>query len=263
MKNIFLLPTDKPSKLFYNVGGSLLFRNYENHNGINIYITSDEEIKEGDYYVSTHEASINQCSEFNKESLNKAYWARKIILTTDQDLIKDGVQAIDDEFLEWFVKNPSCDNVEVESINIGGTLGYLICTAKEVPKFENSIENSIGIISIVNYLFGKKEGTLNLKNLEEKLDTALSKETSESLTNWLQNKRDNQKTLEEAAESKYGIGYGAVDSINAFIEGAKWQAGKMYSEKEVYKILLDYQSNYPYANNEIGLKKWFEQFKKK
>jgi hypothetical protein len=40
--------------------------------------------------------------------------ARKIILTTDQDLIKDGVQAIDDEFLEWFVKNPSCEEVELK-----------------------------------------------------------------------------------------------------------------------------------------------------
>jgi hypothetical protein len=39
---------------------------------------------------------------------------KKIILTTDQDLIKDGVQAIDDEFLEWFVKNPSCEEVEIK-----------------------------------------------------------------------------------------------------------------------------------------------------
>jgi hypothetical protein len=39
---------------------------------------------------------------------------KKIILTTDGDLIKDGIQVIDDdEFLEWFVKNPSCERVEV------------------------------------------------------------------------------------------------------------------------------------------------------
>jgi hypothetical protein len=36
---------------------------------------------------------------------------KKIILTTDQDLINDGVQAIDDEFLQWFVKNPTCEEV--------------------------------------------------------------------------------------------------------------------------------------------------------
>ena len=38
---------------------------------------------------------------------------KKIILTTDQDLIADGIQAISDEFINWFVKNPSCEEVEV------------------------------------------------------------------------------------------------------------------------------------------------------
>jgi hypothetical protein len=37
-----------------------------------------------------------------------------VILTTNNLLIKDGVQAIDDTFLEWFVKNPSCEEVEVK-----------------------------------------------------------------------------------------------------------------------------------------------------
>jgi len=40
-----------------------------------------------------------------------------IILTTNKLLIKDGVQAIDDEFLEWFVKNPSCEEVEITRPN--------------------------------------------------------------------------------------------------------------------------------------------------
>lgn len=38
---------------------------------------------------------------------------KKIILTTNKLLIKDGIQAINDDFLEWFVKNPSCEEVEV------------------------------------------------------------------------------------------------------------------------------------------------------
>jgi hypothetical protein len=42
-------------------------------------------------------------------------YCKKIVLTTDQDLIADGVQAIDDDFLEWFVKNPTCEYVEIES----------------------------------------------------------------------------------------------------------------------------------------------------
>jgi hypothetical protein len=39
---------------------------------------------------------------------------KKIITTTDQDLIKEGIQAISDEFLEFIVKNPSSEFVKVD-----------------------------------------------------------------------------------------------------------------------------------------------------
>ena len=94
MKNVHLLPTDKPSRL--------CFRNYYfiNKNNIgtysnvefkNIYITSGEEIKEGDWVLS----KLNEVILFGRSYSEKFY--KKIILTTDQDLIKDGVQAIDDD----------------------------------------------------------------------------------------------------------------------------------------------------------------------
>ena len=79
-----------------------------------IYITSDEEIKEGDWCYDKVLNLIFQTdnhTDFNY--VNQTDNVFKIILTTDQDLIKDGIQAIDDEFLEWFVKNPSCEFVEV------------------------------------------------------------------------------------------------------------------------------------------------------
>jgi hypothetical protein len=124
-KNIFLLPTDKPSRLYsmniYN--GLRLSKNgivkSDIHTPKNIYITSDEEIKEGDYVTNGKYVSqaINEWwTKFyiGNPELKADYW--KIVLTTDQELIKDGVQAIDDNFLEWFVKNPSCEEVEFENI---------------------------------------------------------------------------------------------------------------------------------------------------
>jgi hypothetical protein len=89
----------------------------------NIYITNDEPIKEGDWVIQVNFEKTNiqlvQCvTEFQTKMANDkdgSFTKNKIILTTDGDLIKDGVQAIDDEFLEWFVKNPSCEEVEVES----------------------------------------------------------------------------------------------------------------------------------------------------
>jgi hypothetical protein len=69
---------------------------------------------------------------------------KKIILTTDQDLIKDGVQLIDHTFIEWFVKNPSCEYVEVSedyfkpSNMVYGinTSPYKIIIPSEKPKQE-------------------------------------------------------------------------------------------------------------------------------
>jgi hypothetical protein len=104
--------------------------------GKELFITSDEEIKEGDWFITIRPDFIgkpSKCLRIDETSVisqlkgsnnpnhtqyTEFEFAKKIILTTDQDLIKDGVQAIDDEFLEWFVKNPNCEKVEVESYNI-------------------------------------------------------------------------------------------------------------------------------------------------
>ena len=89
-------------------------------NNVNIYITSNEEIKEGDWVIQINFEKTNtqvikcqtQSQTIIANSKDGSFTKNKIILSTDQDLIKDGVQAIDDEFLEWFVKNPSCISVE-------------------------------------------------------------------------------------------------------------------------------------------------------
>ena len=65
------------------------------------FITNDEEIKRGDWFLTDDKRVEKDATDWRARE-----WHRKIILTTDQDLIKDGVQAIPDEFLEWFVKNP-------------------------------------------------------------------------------------------------------------------------------------------------------------
>ena len=145
MKNIHILPIDKPSRLCFR---NYLFINkdnigtYSNVEFKNIYITSDEEIKEGDWIIENITANrkpyIGKCFypkndgtvteevlkrdllsvkyEGHYETLALKHNCKKIILTTDQDLINDGIQAIDDEFLEWFCENPSCEEVEVRKI---------------------------------------------------------------------------------------------------------------------------------------------------
>jgi hypothetical protein len=138
MKNIHILPTDKPSRLheydFLSPMG-LSKEPLQWRLGRNIYITSDEYIGLS-YYLDGNLVRKGVIDD-------KDYWEarqdyKKIILTTDQDLIKDGVQAIDDEFLEWFVKNQSCEEVRTIKIPYFDESGYshLLIIPKEETKQE-------------------------------------------------------------------------------------------------------------------------------
>jgi len=120
MKNLHLLPTENPSRLF-KFANQLHLDTIpkEYYKKYNIYITNDEKPKSEDWCLS----KLNEVVRFGKKFTSSLY--KKIILTTDQDLIADGVQAIEDNFLEWFVKNPSCEFVEVErdEREVGNHLG--------------------------------------------------------------------------------------------------------------------------------------------
>lgn len=109
MKNIFILPTDKPSRLFYNVGGALLFTSFPNYNGVNIYITSWEKIELVDWILYNDKYVRKVANTFNKQDMDwNAFNTNKIILTTDKLLIDDGIEPLTDEFLTWFIKNQDC-----------------------------------------------------------------------------------------------------------------------------------------------------------
>lgn len=77
-----------------------------------------------------------------------------------------------------------------------------------------------------------------------------------------------QETLEEVAEKYvdsfvYGIAHLRIVCKNAFIEGAKWQQEKSYSEEEVLEILKLRLKWFRILPDEFEDNKWFEQFKKK
>jgi hypothetical protein len=143
MKNVFLIPTDKPTGIFESKISGLQYSIMPKIRtnplvGFHLYITSDEKISgfENNIWVIKGDRIILWQNTMALVSSNKP---KKIILTTDQDLIADGVQPIDDEFLEWFVKNPSCESVEVKPLlsNNGRALyGYKIIIPQEELKQE-------------------------------------------------------------------------------------------------------------------------------
>jgi hypothetical protein len=215
MKNIHLLPTDKPSRLSILNSGKLNFgaeaMSSSNSKLQHIYITSEEEIKVGDWFIHPDSSCFDkECKEVSiggyeilrviKVDENFIYHSammaihknkniKKIILTTDQELIKDGVQAIDDEFLEWFVKNPSCEYVKTDlvpvnefgsEITVGGygfdKFKYKIIIPQEEPKQE--IKNDISVSSRIEHITDKEQ----LKIIEFIIDYSF-KDKKEIYTN--------------------------------------------------------------------------------
>ena len=76
-----------------------------------LYVVSNNvDISENCWIITN--CKLVQVSYLLSDEVAKGF---KVILTTNKLLIKDGVQKIDDEFLEWFVKNPSCEEVEVDT----------------------------------------------------------------------------------------------------------------------------------------------------
>jgi hypothetical protein len=171
MKNIHIIPTDKPSRYVTNyMEQGMQFQN--------IYITSDEEIKPNDWYenngvIFKADVTFDEGNNPNNSNPRVTDFNKKIILTTDQDLIKDGVQAIDDEFLEWFVNNPSCEEVIVEidynKFFKKGNITISNCYEIIIPKEPKPIHQQI--IDIVGGEDRFRE-IVNLKPKQETLEQA-------------------------------------------------------------------------------------------
>jgi hypothetical protein len=227
-------------------------------NAINIYITSDEEIKVGDYVLDivTGEVMISK-----GKMLNNPY-VKKIILTTDPTLIRDGVQSIDDNFLEWFVKNPSCEFVEVinEPYEAGNIYQndwfdyYKIIIPQEEPKQEKEEEYFKHLEK------DKKEFAEEWEEIRQEFGFGKKDTLEKAAKNYANEWEEIHPTLDP--EDMTPIEVSKID----FIAGAKWQAQRMYSEEEVLDLL--YKRDLYLLNRdetkELELPNdWFEQNKKK
>jgi hypothetical protein len=229
MKNIHILPTDKRTRLYFSdYGKELNLASHPAtlyHTGQHIYITNDEKPKQGEW--SLYQNKIHKCIE---DIIGDEF--KKIILTTDQDLIKDGVQAIDDELLEWFIENPTCESVEIVKGKMklnddGQEYGfpdmslYKIIIPQEELKFKNRQIGAAGFVA------------------NKIMENAISKFKGE--------------TLEEAAERIYPdkttpgwIDHWSATERRCFIDGAQW------SQQEIlYFLYEELTERRPYSSSKM------------
>ena len=141
VRNIFALPTDN----YKNVRLSLfndklyLWDVASTAKPQHIYITNDEVVKNGEWCLEFDYGDKPNVVKWEFQPMDTSDY-KKIILTTDPDLIKDGVQPIPDEFLEWFVKNQSCEFVEVKKSWFGDSSSLEGKYQIIIPKEEATIE---------------------------------------------------------------------------------------------------------------------------
>jgi hypothetical protein len=248
MKNIHLIATDKPTGIFQsNSGLQFSIRDkvrVEPLKGFHIYITSNEDIKEGAWRC---DIELNRI-EKGKETGTFKNW-KKIILTTDQDLIKDGVRAIGDDFLEWFVKNLSCESVSVNKQYItplgdvvdfcydNERLNYKIIIPKEEPK-----QDTVG-----KEFYESADKVITVKRQEKKPHSFC-------------------ETPEEQCTMNYCDENGCQNRVRHLVEPKQEQDKNKYSEEEVLDLIYKRDLYLLNRDEEIELElpeEWFEQFKKK
>ena len=264
MENIHVIATDKPSRLF-KANQKLVFDNTNDPtkciSAQHIYITSDEEINqqtEPCWCINTIKNTWNNDLIYYQGAMPQYHFVgfKKIILTTDQDLIKDGVQAIDDEFLEWYVKNPSCEEVEVELktkqlVKPYDVYNEIVSYYKiTIPKEElNQVcENCKIEISKWGCACGKQEEPISFPFFDKEKADAITKE-GQKVIRELQSIIQ-EETIKEVAERILANNIDGLrdalqdDDLFYFYKGviqsygeamAKYQAEKMYSEINVKK----------------------------
>lgn len=314
MKNIHVLSTNKPSRLFiidkskmfkseapylsfstvggrvHKVEGSKLYQPQ------NMYITSDEKLTIGGYHFNskygdeprkTHQRDIDSRKYWEQED----YYISKIILTTDEDLINSGVQKIDDEFLEWFIKNNDCEFVEIEKMYrkerndtgmIGSPMSFTVFDKykinipeksfdiKEFEQKANEIIANVGKEELIKMMEDDEKLGLYGANI---IDTWLEKYGDPEISKQVEREAE-ELMLEEAAEKEYPHALYENDwnalqnrKREEFKKGANWQAERMYSEEEVLEqlnLLHNMRSSKidTYTDEDDCITtKWFKQFK--
>jgi hypothetical protein len=187
-----------------------------------VYITTHENIGEGDWFIRGDE--IHRCFRVHKTDIefltsiysvysgsntfwNKEY-CKKIILTTNKDLITNGVQKIDEESLEYLKQNS--ENVKIDLV--------------AVNEFGSEITvNGYGFDKFIYKVIGPKV-SLNSDHIFEeanftKLENDLIKEA--------------KKVWQESHPNP----------IEMAIFGAKYVQERMFSEEEVRKLLQVQRGN--------------------
>jgi hypothetical protein len=274
MKNIFLLPTDKPSYLFiidkskmfvpeapylsYSTVGGRVHKTegsdiYRPHF---IYITNAEKFKKDEWVTDGIEVIKASSKVVDAQGLvNRRDW-RKVALTNDTSLIEDGVQQVSSSFLSFYAENP-VDYVRVEKwLDDEGKKFYSLNFPPKEIKTEEKCKGS----------FKDCFKTLNECTCGNIIDNWLEKNGNPEISKQVEREAELYPTINKIIDGGKNLPKGFEVSrgqaIDYAFDVALEVAEKMYSEEDLHNAFYNgwiYRGeNYTFPK---AKKEWLEQFK--
>jgi hypothetical protein len=171
--NVVILATEKGSSLYLYKKSELVNKFREHKEGVNtyknqhLYITSNDEIKEGDWTLMFDDfGNLFICDKPQQylgiekgHHLNKGL--RKIIATTDPELHKDGVAKIGLPFVEKYILEYNKGNV-IKEVNVEyeiskTTKNYLLVEKIEIKYKPKLRKDGTVIIHKIQEVFTKED----------------------------------------------------------------------------------------------------------
>jgi hypothetical protein len=216
------------------------YENSPNFSNRLIYITSDEEIRISDWCINLAHKQVVKPTDAEWANSNHDN-LKKIILTTDPDLIEGGVQSIDDDFIKWFIKNSSCEFVEV-------IYGLINPMGRQVDSMDLGQNHSYCVWKYKIII--PQETFLKSDNCDGE---------------WLSPIAEERAYQEEKLKEIFGHYPNASPRwqyMNGLIQNSL-QVQKMYSEEELLNILESHKDIIEFDGKNFNHQQWFEQFKKK
>ena len=217
MKNIFLKETDQETNLYKSDVGLFYTKDsYAWHwqsGRVNqfIYITNDEKIEDGNWVfqecLNMPHRLIKTDAE-NVKVLNNLNKCKKIILTTDQDLIKDGVQQVSSSFLSFYAENQP-DYVEIF----------------ETKVYNEALQDYAG--SLYSYKFPRKE----IKTEENVIDQWLEKSGNSEIMKQVEREAELYQTINKIIDGGKNLPKG--------FEVALEVAEKLYTEEDLHNTFYN------------------------
>lgn len=203
---------------------------------------------------------MNVIKHKNKWYLQSETGYKEILLSTDDQLIKDGVQKIDDEFLEWFVKNPSCEFVKIDHERVLWEDGrithytYRVIIPKEEPKQDRTCTNNCSVVCGECQIFEpKQELSVRLQNslkqfnltLEDAINTEPHRLKQIGFGNRSIIELQSLKPKQETPEQHVEFINNNIEEFDKAVESFIQRKSKQETIEEVAERLCQYVSENP------------------